>query len=275
MNSENTVLVLGGSGKTGRRIIQRLQAREVPVRSASRSSQPAFDWEKRATWAAALRDIHTVYIAFQPDLAAPGAVATIQALVDLAVAGGARRLVLLSGRGEPEAQECERIVQAAGVEWTILRASWFFQNFSENFFVESLLSDTVYLPAGAIPEPFIDADDIADVAVAALTEDGHAGQVYELSGPRLLTFAEAVAEIAAASGRQIGYVEIPIDDYAAALESAGLPADVIWLVRYLFTTVLDGRNASLADGVQRALGRPARDFSAYVRETAASGVWNV
>ncbi|HYF62973.1 MAG TPA: NAD(P)H-binding protein [Herpetosiphonaceae bacterium] len=274
MSSENTVLVVGGSGKTGRRIIERLRAREVPVRSASRSTEPAFDWETRATWPAALKGVRTAYIAFQPDLAVPGAVATIQAFADLAVASGVRRLVLLSGRGEPEAQQCERIVQASGAEWTILRASWFFQNFSENFLLDAIRSGTVYLPAGDIPEPFIDADDIADVAVAALTEDGHAGQVYELSGPRLLTFGAAVAEIAAASGRQIGYVQVPIDDYAGALEAEGLPPEMLWLMRYLFTTVLDGRNASLADGVQRALGRPARDFAAYVGETAASGVWN-
>ncbi|HEY1014725.1 MAG TPA: NAD(P)H-binding protein, partial [Herpetosiphonaceae bacterium] len=268
------VLVLGGTGKTGRRIIERLQARGVPCRSGSRSAEPAFDWENPATWPAALDGMPTIYIAYQPDLAVPGAVETIRQFVELAVDGGARRLVLLSGRGEPEAEQCERIVREAGAEWTILRASWFFQNFSEHFLLDSVRSDTVYLPAGAIPEPFIDADDIADVAVAALTEDGHAGQVYELSGPRLLTFGEAVAEIAAASGRQIGYVQVPIADYVAALEAEQLPADMIWLVNYLFTTVLDGRNASLADGVRRALGRQPRDFAAYVSETAASGVWH-
>lgn len=274
MTSANSVLVLGGTGKTGRRILERLRARGVPARSGSRSAAPPFDWENQATWPAALRDMPTVYIAYQPDLAVPGAPETIRAFVDLAVSSGARRLVLLSGRGEPEAEQCERIVQASGLEWTILRASWFFQNFSEHFLLDSVRSGMVYLPAGDVREPFIDADDIADVAVAALTEDGHAGQLYELSGPRLLTFAEAVAEIAAASGRPIGYAQIPIADYVAALEAERLPPAMIWLVSYLFSTVLDGRNASLADGVQRALGRQPRDFAAYVRETAASGVWH-
>jgi uncharacterized protein YbjT (DUF2867 family) len=181
--------------------------------------------------------------------------------------------VLLSGRGEEEAQLCERVVQAAGTEWTILRASWFAQNFSENFLLEPVLSGVVALPAGNVGEPFIDADDIADVAVAALTEDRHVGQLYELTGPRLLTFAEAVGEIASATGQDIQYVQISHEQFASSLADQQVPADVIELMSYLFTTVLDGRNAYLADGVQRALGRAPRDFTAYVRDTAATGVW--
>jgi uncharacterized protein YbjT (DUF2867 family) len=274
MTSENRVLVLGGTGKTGRRIIRLLHERGVAVRSGSRAANPAFDWEDQTSWPAALQDMTAVYIAYQPDLAVPGADQTIQAFVELAVASGARRLVLLSGRGEPEARRCEEIVQESGVDWTILRASWFAQNFSENFLLDALLSGEVYLPAGEVREPFIDADDIAAVAVAALTEDGHGGQLYELTGPRLLTFAEAVAEIGAASGKQIGYTQIPAADYIAALEAEHLPPDMVWLVEYLFTTVLDGRNAAVTDGVQRALGRAPRDFAAYVRDAAATGVWN-
>ena len=274
MTVQNKVLVLGGTGKTGRRIVQRLQARNIPVRIGSRSAEPAFDWDKEDTWAPVLQDIHTVYIAYQPDLAVPAALDHIQKFVEVAVKSGVQSLVLLSGRGEPEAQQCEEIVQNAGVDWTILRASWFFQNFSESFLLESVVSETVYLPAGDVQEPFIDAEDIADVAVAALTEDSHTGQLYEITGPRLLTFAEAVAEIAQASGRQIGYTQISPEDYVAAMEAAQVPPDMLWLVNYLFTTVLDGRSSCLTDGVQRALGRQPRDFSDYVRDTAATGVWN-
>jgi uncharacterized protein YbjT (DUF2867 family) len=224
---------------------------------------------------AALRDVTAVYIAYQPDLAVPGAVATVQSFVDQAVARGVRRLVLLSGRGEEEAQRAEQVVMSAGVDWTILRSSWFNQNFSENYLREPILSGEVVLPAGTVREPFVDADDIADVAVAALTDDVHAGQLYELTGPRMLTFAEAVAEIARATGREIRYVPVSPEAYAAALTEHGVPAAFVWLVNYLFTTVLDGRNASLADGVQRALRREPRDFAAYARQAAASGVWDV
>lgn len=272
-NSNKKFLVIGGTGKTGRRVVERLEARDIPVRIGSRVGEPPFDWEDPTSWAAVLRGMTHAYVTFYPDLAVPGATGVIRAFTDLALNSGLQRLVLLSGRGEEEAQKCEKIVQQSDLEWTILRASWFNQNFSEGFFQELILSGNLYFPAGDVREPFIDAEDIAAVAVAALTEEGHAGQVYELAGPRLLTFAEAVAEIAAATGRQIEYTHIPHEVFVSGLEAQGEPAEAIWLMSYLLTTVLDGRNSNLADGVQRALGRPPRDFSDYVRQTAASGVW--
>ncbi|WP_207284425.1 MULTISPECIES: NAD(P)H-binding protein [unclassified Pseudomonas] len=271
--TQETILILGATGKTGRRITQRLKAADVPVRLGSRGADPAFDWEDRSTWEAVLEGIHAVYISFQPDLAVPGAVETVQAFTDQAVKSGVRKLVLLSGRGEVEAEQAERVVQTSGVDWTILRASWFFQNFSEAHFLEPILQGELALPVGNIAEPFVDVEDIAEIAVEALTKPGHSGQLYELTGPRALTFAEATAEIAHASKRDVGFVAVPPDAYRQALEQAQLPTELIELVLYLFTTVLDGRNTPVADGVQRALGRPARDFSDYVRRTAATGVW--
>ena len=273
--SHETILILGATGKTGRRIVERLQATEVPVRLGSRGANPAFDWEDRSTWAAALDGVQAVYISFQPDLAVPGAVETVQAFTDQAVRSGVRKLVLLSGRGEVEAEQAECVVQNSGVDWTILRASWFFQNFSEAHFLEPILQGELALPVGNIAEPFVDVEDIAEIAVAALIQPGHANQLYELTGPRALTFADAVAEIARETKRSIDFVAVPPHDYREALEQAQLPAELIELVLYLFTTVLDGRNTPVADGVERALGRPARDFTDYVRRTAASGVWDV
>ncbi len=269
-----TILVLGATGKTGRRIVDRLQARGLPVRLGSRSAQPPFEWDDPTTWAPALAGVHAVYVSYYPDLAAPGASEKIATFAAEARSAGVGHLVLLSGRGEDEAQASEKLIQAAGVDWTILRASWFAQNFSESFFLDGIVSGELVLPAADIPEPFIDADDIADAAVAALTEEGHLGQLYELTGPRMLTFAEAVAEIAKAADRQITFVRVSPDDYAAVLEAQGVPADVIELVIYLFATVLDGRNAYLTDGVQRALGRPPRDFYDYAWDAAQSGVWD-
>ena len=271
--TQETILILGATGKTGRRITQRLKAADVPVRLGSRGADPAFDWEDRSTWEAVLEGIHAVYISFQPDLAVPGAVETVQAFTDQAVKSGVRKLVLLSGRGEVEAEQAERVVQNSGVDWTILRASWFFQNFSEAHFLEPILQGELALPVGNITEPFVDVEDIAEIAVEALTKPGHSGQLYELTGPRALTFAEAIAEIAHASKRDVGFVAVPPDAYRQALEQAQLPTELIELVLYLFTTVLDGRNTPVTDGVQRALGRPARDFSDYVRRTVATGVW--
>ena len=273
--SDGLTLVLGGTGKTGRRVVERLASCGVPTRSASRGGDPPFDWDDRSTWDAVLEGVAAAYISYAPDLAIPGATDSIRAFVERAVEHGVRRLVLLSGRGEEEAQLCEEIIQRPDIEWTVVRASWFSQNFSEGEFLDMVLAGEIALPAGDVGEPFVDADDIADVAVAALTEDGHAGQVYELTGPRLLTFAEAVDEIARATGRTIQYVQIPPEAFAAGVAEMGLPEDIAWLLDYLFATVLDGRNAHLNDGVRRALGREPGDFAEYARRTAAAGVWNV
>jgi uncharacterized protein YbjT (DUF2867 family) len=271
---EGTTLVLGGTGKTGRRVAERLEARGVPVRVGSRSGEPPFDWEDEATWVPALRDVGAVYVAYYPDLAAPGAADAVRSFAELAVESGVRRLVLLSGRGEEEARRAELAVQGVDAEWTIVRSSFFSQNFSESFFLEPILGGELALPVDGVAEPFVDAEDIADVAVAALTEDGHAGQLYELTGPRLLTFAEAVEEISLASGRDIRYVPISAEQFTSALSRDGVLPEVIELLSYLFTEVLDGRNARLTDGVRRALGREPRDFADYAREAAATGVWD-
>ncbi|TDC95263.1 NAD(P)H-binding protein [Actinomadura sp. 7K507] len=267
-------LVVGGTGKTGRRVVERLEALDVPVRMGSRSASPAFDWEDEPGWEPVLRGVEKVYLTYYPDLAAPGSAEAIGTFMRQAVEAGVRRVVLLSGRGEDEAQVCERVVQAAGLEWTVVRASWFAQNFSEDYLLDPVQAGEVALPAGDVPEPFVDADDIADVAVAALTGEGHTGQVYEVTGPRALTFAEAVAEIGRAAGRDIAFVPVAVGDYTAVLKEHGVPAELIEFLTFLFTTVLDGRNSSPTDGVRRALGREPRDFTEYARRTAASGIWN-
>lgn len=272
-NLQGTVLVLGGSGKTGRRVAERLQALNVPVRTGSRSASPSFDWEAPSTWAAALEGVSSAYLSYYPDLAVPGAPEAIDAFVRQALASGVRRLVLLSGRGEHEALHAEQMLQASGADWTIVRCSWFMQNFSEGFFLEPLLAGRLSLPVGDVPEPFVDADDIADVAVAALTDDKHIGQLYELTGPRMLTFAQAVEEIGHATDRTLSFEQVTMGDYAATAVEQDVQVDFVDFLGYLFTEVLDGRNAYLADGVQRALGRQPRDFAGYARDAAASGAW--
>ena len=266
-------LVLGGTGKTGRRVVERLAARAVPTQVGSRSGRPPFDWADRSTWAPVLEGVGSAYLSYYPDLAVPGAPDTVGSFAELAVRSGLRRLVLLAGRGEPEAEQAEQAVRESGAESTILRSAWFAQNFSEDYIAEEVRSGEVALPARDVPEPFVDADDIADVAVAALTDARHIGEVYELTGPRLLTFAEAVSEISEATGREVRYVPVSIDDFAAAAYQ-DLPGEFIELLTYLFGEVLDGRNAHLADGVQRALSREPRDFRDYARDAAATGVWN-
>jgi uncharacterized protein YbjT (DUF2867 family) len=267
-------LVLGGTGKTGRRVAERLRAMGRRVRIGSRSAQPGFDWDDPSTWGPALQGVQSAYVTFQPDLAVPRALGIVKAFFAQASGSGVDKLVLLSGRGEVEAEHAERALQATAADWTILRATWFCQNFSEGFFLESILAGEIALPVRSIAEPFVDADDIAEIAVAALTSSAHSRQLYELTGPRALTFAQAIDEIARATGRDIRRIAVTADAYRQALVDAGLAAEEIDLILYLFTTVLDGRNTPVTDGVQRALGRAPRDFSDYVRRAQATGVWS-
>lgn len=271
--TQSNALVVGGRGKTGRRVAQRLWDRGMRTRIGSRTAEPPFDWEDPSTWSPALDDVQLVYLTFYPDLAVPGSADKVGAFSRLARDKGVDRLVMLAGRGEPEAQRSERAVRDSFERATIVRASWFAQNFSENFLLDSVLSGEIALPAGTAAEPFVDADDIAEVAVTALTESGHEGRLYEVTGPRLLTFADAAAEIARATGRDVRYRAITSAQFAAALLDEDVPAEVVDLMVELFAVTLDGRNAYVTDGVREVLGREPRDFGEYARETAADGVW--
>ncbi len=273
-SADQIVLVTGGTGKTGRRIVAQLRSGDIPVRVGSRSATPPFDWKDESGWDAALQDVQAAYVSYAPDLAMPGATDAVRAFVQRAKNHGVRRLVLLSGRGEEEAQAAERIVQESGIDWTIVRASWFYQNFSEGAFIDMVQAGRITLPADGTPEPFVDVDDIADVAVAALTQPGHVGELYEVTGPRMLSFPEVAAELSEATGRTITFESVDHSAFVEGVRASGAPSDAVWMLDYLFATVLDGRNAYLTDGVERALGRKPKDFRDYVREVAQSGTWN-
>ncbi|MFS8111429.1 NmrA family transcriptional regulator [Rhizobium jaguaris] len=271
----STVAIIGGLGKTGNRVAKRLKDRGIDGRAASRSTTPSFDWQDSSTWHAALTGVSAAYVTFQPDLSVAWAAEAISAFAETAANAGVGHIVLLSGRGEDGAVLSENGLKAVGVDYTVLRASWFNQNFSEGAFLDGLRQGKLALPVGDVPEPFVDADDLADVAVEILTNPHHRNQTYELTGPRSLTFRDAVSEIAAASGRAIEYETVPIDAFIAEMTAAGLPPETTDLLHELFTQVLDGRNSDVMDGVRQVLGRPPRDFSDYARETAATGIWSV
>lgn len=268
------ILVIGATAKVGSRVARKLAALGHPVRAVSRSTSPAFDWENEATWLPALAGTQAAYVSYVPDLAADGAPDVIRRFTEAARAAGVRKLVLISGRGEAGAVRSENVVRDSGLDFTLVRASWFNQNFSEGYLLPAVLGGVIALPAGNRVEPFIDVEDIADVAVAALLDERHNGELYEVTGPRLLTFAEAAAELSAASGRPVQYVPITGEAFHAAL----LP-DVGLFYADLLTRIceetFDGRNESLADGVQRALGRAPRDFADFARQAAAAGAWRI
>lgn len=271
---QSPILIIGKNGKTGARVNQRLQALGYATRAVSRATTPAFDWNKPATWHSAIAGTRVAYVTYQPDLAVPDAEATIKEFVRIAADAGLQHIVLLSGRGEAGAERAEQILMHSGMTWNVVRASWFAQNFSESFMLEGILAGELVLPAGDTVEPFIDVEDIADVAVAALTEAGLRNKLFEVSGPRALSFDECIQEIAAAIGRPLKYTQVSIDAYINELQEQGVAEDMQWLLRELFTVVFDGRNSKVVPGVEQALGRPATDFSRYVQKTVASGIWD-
>ncbi|MEU0526596.1 NAD(P)H-binding protein [Streptomyces niveus] len=280
--SEHPILVTGATGKTGRRVAGQLRAKGLPVRAAARNGEHVFDWTDSRTWDAALEGVRSLYIV-QLD-----GTKLVRPFVERAVRHGARRIVLASGRGidDPDYAkdsggvldgilDSEAAVRESGLEWTISRPGWFAQNFSEGFFADAVRAGELRLPAGDGAASFVDAEDIAAVVVAALTEDGHAGHTYELSGPRAVTLTEAVATISAAAGREIRYVPVPVAEYVTDLVHQGLPpadaeafADVIEPLR-------KGTDAYVSDGVPRALGRPPRSFAEFAKSTAEAGGWRV
>ncbi|MDT0606871.1 NmrA family NAD(P)-binding protein [Croceitalea rosinachiae] len=272
---KNNILVLGGKGKTGSRIVTRLKNLGHHVRVGSRTENPAFDWNKPAGWPAVLEGMDSMYITYQPDLAVPGAKEAIAALTKVAKEKGVQKLVLLSGKGEVEAERCEQIVLNSGIETTIVRASWFNQNFSESFFLPPIQQGVVALPKTQLKAPYVDANDIADVVVKILLNKGHEGKIYELTGPRLLNFEEIIAEIAKATGRNLQFIPITLAEYVGAMKEEGVPEDVVWLMDYLFTEVLDNEaNQVVTNDIEKLLGRKPTDFLEYIAETTVTGVWN-
>ncbi|MFF1295900.1 MULTISPECIES: NmrA family transcriptional regulator [unclassified Streptomyces] len=270
--AKKTVVVTGASGRTGSRVAQAVGAAGFEVRAASRAQ--GFDWENPTTWAEALRDADAAYLMYPSDVGSPAAAEGVGALAREAVGLGVRRLVLLSARGETQALATEEALKSSGARWTVVRASWFSQNFSEGPLVAELRRGELAFPAGEVPEPFLDVRDIADVVAVALTSgDAYVGRTLELTGPRLLSFREAVAEIAGATGRELAYIPVPARDYGDALVGFGVPPEEAEFLVEVFEGLLDGRNARLTDGVREVLGRAPRDFGDFVREAAAAGVW--
>ena len=268
------VLVIGATGKTGRRVAARLEAKGLPVRRGSRNSATPFDWEAPETWASALDGVRSAYVTYFPDLAFPGAVEKLESLCETAKAAGVDHLVLLSGRGEHHARLGEDVVRNSGMDFTIVRSAWFAQNYSEGYLRDPILAGILPMPGGDMPEPIIDIDDIADVVVAALTEEGHKGELYEVTGPRLMTFADMAAELSGALGSPIRHIPISFEDFHANIARSGgdFVADVFTAIA---RETLDGRNAHLTDGVHRALGRLPRDFADFARAAAKTGAWSV
>ena len=271
----NNILVIGGTGKTGRRVAKKLVQQNQNVRIGSRSNYPTFKWDNPSTFSEALKGMDRAYITYYPDLAVPGAKLAIKTLTETALKAGLEKVVLLSGKGEKEAEACEEIVANSGLNYTLVRASWFNQNFSESFFLDPILAGHVALPMANTKIPFVDANDIAEVAVKVLLDDSYNNKTITITGPRKLTFKEAINEISNQTKREINFKSITLDEYIKTMKNAGLPDDYVWLIGYLFKEVLgNNENQNISYDIEKVLGRKAADFSDFVKEASQTGVWN-
>jgi uncharacterized protein YbjT (DUF2867 family) len=275
MTKQSNILVIGGTGKTGRKVAEGLRKRQQNVRIGSRNSSPSFEWNDPSTWPTALAGIDKMYIVYYPDLAVPGAYEAIKGLTEAAQEAGVKKAVLLSGKEEVEAERCEAVVANSGLDYTLVRASWFNQNFSESFLLEPILAGHVALPMPHAKIPFVDTGDIAEVVIKALLDEAHNGKTYAITGPKALTFEDVVKEIASGTGRKINYQPVSLASYNTGMRAAGLPEDYIWLFDYLFREVLSKEeNQAISNDVEKILGRKATDFTEYVQRTVDTGVWN-
>ena len=268
------ILIVGAHGKTGSRVQARLAQAGVPTRGVSRSTTPSFDWADPDTWPAALAGTRAAYLTYHPDLSVPQAEGHIRRFCQMATEAGLEHVILLSGRNEAGAQRAEQVLRNSGLEWNVVQASWFAQNFSEDFMVDSVVSGEFVIPQGTAGEPFVDIDDIADVVVASLLEPGLRNRLYEVTGPSVMSFAECLEIISRQAGYDVDLIELPLDDYVEALQQQQVPEYLIALLRDLFADLFDGRSAYTAQGVREALGRPATPFTQYAEKAAASGAWD-
>ena len=266
MKTETQHLIIGATGKTGTRVMQGLKELGFNPEGASRNGEVHFDWDEPTTWSPALNGIDSVYLTYYPDLAVPKAPEDISRFCALAKMKGIRHITVLSGRSEPAAQVCENIIKQSGIGWTVVRASWFDQNFSEGLFYQFIMDGNIALPVTDVTEPFIDIDDIAEIVIDSLIDDKHSEQLYEVTGPELISFADIAAKFSAHLNREVGFESISMPEFQSRLEKDGVPQGAIEALTYLFGEVLDGRSESTTDGVERALGRAATTFDEYIQK---------
>ena len=273
---KKNILVIGGTGKTGRRVVEGLNELGHNVTVGSRKGTPTFDWEDSSSFAPALKGIDRAYIVYFPDLAVAGSKEAIKALTQAALEAELEKVVLLSGKGEVEAEACEQIVANSGLNYTLVRASWFNQNFSEGAFLDFVLSGKVALPMPEAEIPFVDADDIAEVVTSVLVDDSYNGQTITVTGPRKMTFKQVVDTISKGIGRNLQYTPTSVEEFKDGMKEAGLPDSYVWLFGYLFQEVLGNpENQEVSTDVQKVLGRKATDFTDYVEKTVSTGIWHL
>lgn len=261
-----TILIIGAGGQTGRKVSQKLDSLGIPHKKVSRTSSFKFDWNDEDTWKGALYGTSALYLNYFPNPALPPAIKHIYKICNLAKELNVKHITLLSERGNEVAKLCESIVINSVESSTIVRASQFYQNFTEGFFNYCIENCTFALPVANIKEPFIDIDDIADVVVASLTDERHKNMIYEVTGPELLSFSDVANKFSEVLGKNIKFTQVSLGEFSLTLNRLGLAQEIIQMFRYLFTVTLDGRNESLSNGVELALNRLPKTFDDFIHQ---------
>jgi uncharacterized protein YbjT (DUF2867 family) len=265
-----TFLILGGTGKVGRRLARVLDQDGHTTRPVGRSTTPIrFDWNSPATWEAATAGADGIFIV------GPGSATDwspqLSKLLD--TASTVNHAVLLSARGvefrpDGNVARAERALREGPIPWTILRPTHFAQNFTEAMFTP--VDGRIIAPVGGSAQPFVDVQDIAEAAGRLLATGAGKGETIELSGPRAITFDEAARILAESTSRSVEFQDQDDEEHAAQLRSAGTPEEYIRWRLAMLGGIRRGEDAYLSEGVPRILGRPATDFTTWASREAAT-----
>ena len=271
----NVVLVTGGTGKTGRRLVAQLRDHGIPCRVAARGVASAegtcpFDWTQPGTWDQALNDVASVYLV-APAIEDPAP--TMINFVRRALERGISRFVLLSASllpaGGPAMGLVHLWLQQNAPEWAVLRPSWFMQNFSEGQHLAPIRDeDRIYSAADNGRVPFVSADDIAAAAMSALTNQRSFNFDFVLTGSQPITYDEVAERISKAVGRTISHHRLSPDAMAERYRSLGLGSLHAQTLAAMDKAIAAGVEDRVTDCVERLIGRPPMAFDAFVEANA-------
>jgi uncharacterized protein YbjT (DUF2867 family) len=274
-NPDKTILVLGGTGKTGTRVARRMTELGHSVRTAARHGADArFDWDDHATHRTAVDGVDRVYLV-APVMRTRFA-AQVSAFLDLAEAVGVQHITYLSAYGidtaPPEialrAVELD-LMGRTSMTHSIVRPAWFMQNFSETFL--NPIHGAITVPTGNGGEAFVDADDIAAVAAATLADpSSHAGAQYAPTGPDRLTMREAAELIGSVIGQPVRHVDIDRLPWVDAVIASGVPAEYGEMLTLLTETIASGNGSRPNDDVHTVTGAPPTSFTEFAQRTASA-----
>jgi ergot alkaloid biosynthesis protein len=272
------ILVTGGTGKTGRRLVSELRGKGVECRVASRGATVAegerpFDWTLPESWDGALEGVSTAYLVAPSAVGEPAPV-----MIDFlrrAQKRGVSRFVLLSAAplpaGGPAMGQVHLWLKENAAEWTVLRPSWFMQNFSEGQHLASIQDeDGIYSATEDGRVPFVSADDIATAAMAVLTSEDPFNSDFILTGDRPLSYDEVAERIGMAVGRRISHRRLSSDELAARYRLLGLPPVYAEKLAAMDRAIAEGAEDRTTDSVKFLLGRPPISFDDFVEASAAS-----